>query len=286
MMNNKKITCFIFLTMMLLLAKPLQAEPRLIVVNAFMIDKHVVLSNLSVSWDTIDSGAGYPTSIHPYDEGFRYYGPALQGRDYDDSTETNYKDYWDTDFSAGRTMIPIEPEDTWVTLAEKYGSVAGAKGAGTYIHYTPSSYYALVRSCTVVTRSVIATTYLDSDVKFDPLSCSNIPQVPDPAQCDLELVGSNTIDHGTLLDTEVNGHTKTTTITLRCTKPAAVEFRLLDQPVALGSGITSTVTIEGSESPVIDVNDFKNITIASQLSALNPVAGPFKGNVVLIANVK
>lgn len=251
-----------------------------------MVDKGTILSNLSVTWSTIESSAGYPTGLHPYNEGFRYYGPAIQGREYSDVAETNYRDYWDTIYGLGRTMIRIEPEDTWVTLAERYGKTAGANGTGIWAHYTPAMFYTLIRACTVVSRVSVVTTYIDSDVTPDPLSCSNIPQIPDPAKCDLEIMGSNIIDHGTLLDTEVNGNTKTTTVTLRCTKPASVKFRLLNHPVELGNGITSTVTIEGSESPVIAVNDFKSVTIASRLSALNPTPGRFSGNVIVIANVQ
>lgn len=285
-MNIKNSILSGSLLAMVMFAKYLYAEPRVIVVNAYMVNKAIILSDLSVSWTTIESNAPYPTGLHPYSEGYRYYGPALQGREYYDSSETDHRDYWDTLFGFGRTMITIQPEDTWVTLAEKYGKAVGKNGTGAWSHYTPSQYYSLVRSCTVVSRLSVQTTYDDSDVMIDPASCSNIPQVPDPAKCDLEMVGSNIIDHGTLLDTEVNGNTKTATVTLRCTKPAAVEFRLLDHPVELGNGITSTVTIEGSESPVITVNDFKNINIESRLSALNPIAGRFTGNVVLIANLK
>lgn len=256
------------------------------VMDAFMVDKGSILSNISVTWSTIESSAGYPTGLHPYDEGFRYYGPAIQGREYGDAAETNFRDYWDTIYGAGRTMIRIEPEDTWGTLAGRYGKAVGANGTGIWGHYTPSSFYTLIRACTVVSRVSVVTTYNTSDVVPDQLSCSNIPQKPDPAKCDLETMGSNTIDHGTLLDTEVNGHTKTATITLRCTKPASVKFRLLNHPVELGNGISSTVAIEGSESPVIAVKDFKSVTIASRLSALNPTAGRFSGNVIVIANVQ
>lgn len=251
-----------------------------------MMDKHALLSNLSVTWSTIDSSTSYPTGLHPYDDGYKYYGPAVQGREYGDAQETSYREYWDTMYGGGRTMIRIKPEDTWITLAEEYGKTAGVNGTGVWAHYTPAVYYSLVRVCTVVTRVSLSTTFTETDVMPDPLSCSNIPQIPDPAKCDLEIMGGNILDHGTLLDTEVNGHTKTTTVTLRCTKPAAVKFRLLNHPVELGNGITSTVTIEGSESPVIAVNDFKSATIASRLSASNPTAGRFSGNVVVIANVQ
>ncbi|HFF1823944.1 hypothetical protein [Raoultella ornithinolytica] len=286
MMKNKNITLTAFLLMMLPLMKPLHAEPRLVVMDAFIVDKHIVLSNLSVTWATIDSSAGYPTSLHPYDDGYRYYGPAIQGREYSDAQETSYRNYWDTLYGGGRTMIRIKPEDTWVTLAEEYGKTVGANGTGIWAHFTPAFIYALVKSCTVVSRVSIQATYIETDVMPDPLSCSNIPQIPEPAKCDLDIIGSNIIDHGTLQDTEVNGHRKTANITIRCTKPAAVEFRLLNQPVELGNGITSTVTIEGSATPVIDVSDFKNVTIASMLSASNPTAGPFSGNVIVIANVQ
>lgn len=286
MMKNKNITLTAFLLMLLPLVKSLHAEPRIIVMDAFMVDKHILLSNVSVTWSTIESNAGYPTSLHPYDDGYRYYGPALEGREYSDAQETSSRKYWDTLYGGGRTMIRIKPEDTWVTLAEEYGKTAGVNGTGIWIHYTPSSYYSLIRSCTVVSRVATQTTFTETDVMPDPLSCSNIPQIPDPAKCDLDIIGSNIIDHGTLQDTEVNGHSKTANITIRCTKPASVEFRLLNHPVELGNGITSTVTIEGSSAPVIDVSDFKNVTIASRLSASNPTAGAFSGNVIVIANVQ
>lgn len=283
---NNKIIVPAFLVAMLTFIKPLHCEPRVIVADAFMVDKHSVLSNLSVTWATIESGAAYPTSLHPYDDGYRYYGPAIQGREYADAEETSYRDYWDTLYGGGRTMIRIKPEDTWVTLAQEYGKTAGVNGTGIWAHYTPASYYALIKSCTVVSRVATQTTYTETDVMPDPLSCSNIPQIPDPAKCDLDIIGSSTIDHGTLVDVEVNGNIKTTTVALKCTKPAAVEFRLLNQPVELGNGIISTITIDGSLSPVIHVNDFKNVTIASTLSASNPTAGPFSGNIIVIANVK
>lgn len=286
MMKNKNITLTAFLLMLLPLVKSLHAEPRVIVMDAFMMDKQTLFSNVSVTWSTIESNAGYPTSLHPYDDGYRYYGPALEGREYSDAQETSFRDYWDTLYGGARTMIPIKPEDTWITLAEKYGKTAGTAGTGAWLHYTPGTYYTLLRSCTVVSRVAAAFTYIKTDVMPDPLSCSNIPQIPDPAKCDLDMIGSNIIDHGTLQDTEVNGHSKTANITIRCTRPAAVEFRLLNHPVELGNGITSTVTIEGSPAPVIDVNDFKNVTIVSRLSASNPTAGPFSGNVIVIANVQ
>lgn len=267
--------------MTLPIMRPLYAEPHVIVMDAFMIDKHTILSNLSVTWGTIESSAGYPTTPKPYDNGFRYYGLAIQGREYSDAAENNPKNYWDTLSGAGR-MISIRPEDTWETLAAKIGK----NGTSTLIHYTPSSYYTLVKVCTVVSRLSVPATYNESDVMPDPLSCSNIPQLPDPAKCDIELIGSNIIDHDTLLDTEVNGHTKTTTMGLRCTKPASVEFRIINNPIDLGHGVTSTITIEGSASPIINVTDLKIVTITSRLSALNPTAGRLDGKVIVVANVQ
>lgn len=284
MSNNIKV--FVFLASMLAFIKPLHSEPRIIVTDAFIVDKQTLYSNLSATWATIESRTSYPTSLHPYDDGYRYYGPALQGREYGDSQGTSYRDYWDTMYGGGRTMVRIKPEDTWITLAEEYGKTAGVNGTGIWTHFTPAVYYSLIRSCTVVSRVSVATTYVETDVMPDPLSCSNIPQMPDPAKCDLEMMGSNTIDHGTIVDVEVNGNIKTTTVSLRCTKPATVEFRILNHPVELGNGITSMITVDGSSSPVVSINDFKNVTIASTLSASNPTAGPFAGNVVIVANVQ
>ncbi|WP_174509308.1 hypothetical protein [Klebsiella oxytoca] len=285
MINNKIVTLAGFILMMLALMKPLHAEPRIIITNAFVAKENSILSNLSATWTTIESSDSFPTSLHPYDQGYRSYGSAIQGREFKDPEKTIYTDYWDTLSGAERPKVVIQPDDTWATLAEKYAKLVGASGTGQWFHYTPASgHYELIRACIAVTEINSQTTYYG--VTPDLQSCSNIPLAPNPAQCDLEIMGSNTIDHGTLLDTEVNGHVKTTTVNLKCTKPAAVEFRLLKHPVELGSGITSTITIEGSSSPVIDVNDVKNVTIASRLSATNPAPGPFKGNVIVIANVQ
>ncbi|WP_431224781.1 hypothetical protein ACQ86O_07960 [Serratia sp. L9] len=283
-MNKKHTALTGFLLFASVLTSLAHAEPRLIVTSASLITKGSILSTVSASWTTIESNAVYPTSLHPYDEGYRSYGPALQAREYSDATHTSYTEYWDTLYANNRIMINITPTDTWATLAAKYADKAGASGTSIWPHSTVANHYALVRACTVVTRQNVG--YTRDNVMPDPLSCNNIPEVENPAVCDIAIIGSNNLDHETLNESAVNGHTATATATLSCTKPATVEFRVLNQPVELGNGITSTVKINDSLSPVVSVNNPTNVTIKSTLAASNPQPGPFAGNTIIIANVQ
>lgn len=282
------------LTGLFLLASTLisqaHAEPRVIITNAFLKQRDILGGIVTASWATIESKAGgYPTSLHPYDDGFYTYQAGIRYRFYKNDSPTTYNEYWDALWGGGRVAVRIQPEDTWETLAAKYVKEVGASGTADWFHYkpeTPGYTHVIVQTCMIVAKNNWGQIADSSAIAADPLSCSNIPEVENPAVCDIAINGSNTLDHATLNESAVNGHTATATATLSCNKPASVGFRFLSQSVELGNGITSTIKINDSLSPIVSVNKPTNVTIKSTLAASNPLPGPFAGSAIIIAEVQ
>ena len=256
---------------------------RVIVTFASTIERRDVVSgqpNSKVSWLAISDNMGYPSVTDPYSAGYMLYGPLSDGTETVDGSALHFK-YISSELSVG-----INPGDTWESLAVRFANKYGQSGSKSYSSYTggATSVFTFKDTCMgVAKRSGVN---YESTVAADPQTCSKTQQATNPVTCDINA--STNINHGVMAISSINGTETTINGNVSCSGNAKISFRMLNQEVSLGHGVTSLLKINNSSSPS-EMNIIKsipsNITITSVLSATNPTAGQLSGNSVVIVDV-
>lgn len=112
------------------------------------------------------------------------------------------------------------------------------------------------------------------------------PPIP-PNQCNVSG-GTVMLDHGTLKVGEISGKKVDVSRQVTCTREASVTYTVAGgNPVNLGNGIRSTLSVNGvNAGQTIKLpGGTSNLNIASTLTDLGAVAGPFSKTIVLIQNI-
>lgn len=112
------------------------------------------------------------------------------------------------------------------------------------------------------------------------------PPIP-PNQCNVSG-GTVMLDHGTLKVGEITGKKVEVSRQVTCTREASVTYTVSGgNPVNLGNGIRSTLSVNGvNAGQTIKLpGGTSNLKVASTLTDLGAVAGPFSKTIVLIQNI-
>lgn len=273
-----------------------QSAPQIIVTHANIFPMRIDgrdISQVTAYWTTIDSSQGAPAG-NPYAQGLRNYG-FLQNYIARDSP---YAEAWwapNMQQTGGHgPIVAVTPEDTWASLTSKFSAQYGSSGSATWRAVTTADPNAFIKVCIAAYISSSDTTTIitqggniSSLFMIDPGACSTIAVTPDPTTCD--IVGPNTIAHGIINAAEVNGYSTTINATVTCSAAATIGFRILNQSINVGNGITSQLKVNGSATPsTISVTQSipKTITISSTLQATNPTAGTISGSSTIIVDVQ
>lgn len=269
-----------------------QSAPQIIVTNANIFSIGLRSNQITAYWTTLDSSQGAPAG-NPYALGFRKYG-FLQNYI---TQYSPYAEVWWAPNPITQTQGPIvavTPEDTWASLTSKFTAQYGSSGSATWKAVTTDDPNAFIRVCIAAYKATVDSTIISSNggnistsFMIDPGTCSTIAVTPDPTTCD--IVGPNTIAHGTINAAEVNGYSTAINATVTCSAAATIGFRILNQSINVGNGITSQLKVNGSATPsTINVTQSipKTITISSTLQATNPTAGTISGSSTIIVDVQ
>lgn len=230
---------------------------------------------------------GVSRYLDPYAAGYRYYGPVVKLNETVPDGASDWFSIPDSELS-----IAINSGDTWPALAARFAQTFGSSGTKTVYSYGPSevgkTIYTYFDTCMGVgrTRGYSAPNQPAYAV-VDPQTCAKTQQTSTPTTCD--IVGPNTIAHGTINAAEVNGYSSTINATVTCSRAATIGFRILNQDINVGNGIKSELQVNGSATPsTISVTKSipKAITISSTLQATNPTAGTISGSSTIIVDVQ
>ena len=288
---TKKIYHFLACAMLMCMASQSFALNRIIVTAASSFPSLVagIRGTSIVSWTGISDSQGYPAAAYdPYSAGFRYYGPIVKLKESRQGSSMDWMSMPDSELS-----IAINPGDTWPALAARFAQTFGLSGTKSVYTYGPSevsdTIFTFYDTCIGVSkRRGFNASLLPSDALADPVTCSKTQKTPTPITCD--IVGPNTIAHGMINAAEVNnGYSTTINASVTCSAAATIGFRILNQSINVGNGITSQLKVNGSATPsTISVARSipKTITISSTLQATNPTAGTISGSSTIIVDVQ
>lgn len=286
---TKKIYHLLACAMLMCMASQSFALNRIIVTSASSTPSPVAGTRGTsiISWTGISDSMGYPVTSDPYVAGYRYYGPVVKLNETVPDGASDWFSIPDSELS-----IAINSGDTWPALAARFAQTFGSSGTKTVYSYGPSevgkTIYTYFDTCMGVgrTRGYSAPNQPAYAV-VDPQTCAKTQQTSTPTTCD--IVGPNTIAHGTINAAEVNGYSSTINATVTCSRAATIGFRILNQDINVGNGIKSELQVNGSATPsTISVTKSipKAITISSTLQATNPTAGTISGSSTIIVDVQ
>lgn len=282
----KKIYYYLAGILLLCTAAQAFAADRVLVTSASSIERRDVVygqPNSTVSWLAITDNQGYPSAVpDPYAAGYRYYGPTIHG------TETITGSVLDFNAISSELSIAINSGDTWPSLADRFAKTYGQSGTKAISTYTggATSTFTYFNSCFGVTK-VQGMNVTSVQAYTDLTTCAKTQQTSTPATCD--IVGPNTIAHGTINAAEVNGYSTTIDASVTCSAAATIGFRILNQSINVGNGITSQLKVNGSATPTtisVEKSTPKAITISSTLQATNPTAGTISGSSTIIVDIQ
>lgn len=291
---TKKIYRLLACAMLMCMASQSFALNRIIVTAASSSPSPVasIQGTSIVSWIGISDSMGYPVTLDPYAAGYRYYGPVVKLNETITGPGGGSADWFS--IPGTELSIAINSGDTWPALAARFAQTFGSSGTKTISTYGPSE----------VPGSKTTYTYFDTCMGVgktrgypspnppayavvDPQTCSKTQQTSTQTTCD--IVGPNTIAHGTINAAEVNGYSSTINASVTCSAAATIGFRILNQSINVGNGIKSELKVNGSATPsTISVTKSipKAITISSTLQATNPTAGTISGSSTIIVDVQ
>lgn len=289
---TKKIYHLLACAMLMCMASQSFALNRIIVTAASSAPSPVagIRGTSIISWTGISDSMGYPGTLDPYAAGYRYYGPVVKLNETVTGPGSASADWFSIPDS--ELSIAINSGDTWPALAARFAQTFGSSGTKTVYTYGPSevgkTIYTYFDTCMGVgkTRGYNSPN-LQAYAVVDPQTCSKTQQTSTPTTCD--IVGPTTIAHGTINAAEVNGYSSTINATVTCSAAATIGFRILNQSINVGNGITSELKVNGSATPsTISVTKSipKAITISSTLQATNPTAGTISGSSTIIVDVQ
>lgn len=194
------------------------------------------------------------------------------------TSETSFycADHNDTSVSVNTSMTWDQAISTW---RARYGNSVSRYNAFTYLKDGMTE-----RMCT---SWATFSSYYTSNRYFVPGADSCGPPPIPPNQCNVSG-GTVMLDHGTLKVGEITGKKVEVSRQVTCTREASVTYTVSGgNPVNLGNGLRSTLSVNGvNAGQTIKLpGGTSNLKIASTLTDLGAVAGPFSKTIVLIQNL-
>lgn len=294
-----KLLPYFLLTLSLCLPHQAGAAPdsksRTLITSANIINTNQNRYPLIFSWMTVQGtglGPGAPMTPYNYGKGMRAYGIAYQYHEIQPSNSIDIK-YWVID-TANTPYVTIEPNDLWGDLAAKFAAKYGSSGTKTLSVMSTinngKNFASYVKACAAAVYQINPSALLLEEtghILVDNETCSKVQTAPTPTTCD--IAGANEIAHGIVNISDVNGYSTKINATVTCSAQATVGFRIVNQRINLGNGISSQLLVNNSLTPEnirVATNTPVNVTIESKLEATAPEPGSISGSSIIIVEIQ
>lgn len=178
---------------------------------------------------------------------------------------------------ANGTSVPVHPGMTWEAAISAWHARYGSSVS----RYNAFSYGPTTRNfCMAWATYSIGYYYLLPGTD----TCG--PASPVPTQCNVSG-GAVALNHGLLKAGDITGKTTQVTRQIRCSRPTSIRYSVsVGNPVDLGNGITSTLSVNGRRAGVVIgiPGGSGSLTFSSTLTDLGANLGAFSKTVILIQN--
>ncbi|MFC0227456.1 hypothetical protein [Serratia aquatilis] len=171
--------------------------------------------------------------------------------------------------------------DTWEQLGQKWIAKFGASTISMQVSQLASKNFFFCMAVTNQSHFNWGSNSAWQDIQ--PSSC--VIASLSPAQCSIDATAN--INYGPINIDQINGLTKTASVSISCDRAVLVSLESLTPTVDLGHGVKSKITIDGqSTPPAMSINNTKVVNVESTLSSTNPTAGFISGNAIIIMSLE